>query len=148
MQGHLSHVARTIIKSNIYLTLATCDRKQIPWAAPVYYAVNSSYHFYFISQIHSLHSEHILHNPRVGIAIFDSHQPEGTGNGVQASGKATLLKIDEIPEALTWYKTRYIPMNVASFTGKVPYRFFKIIPEHFYILDPKAPVDVRVEVSL
>ncbi len=96
----------------------------------------------------SLHVGHILKNPSVAFAIFDSHQKEGTGNGIQGIGKAYLLRNDELSEALKWYHTTFVEMKPESFTGDAPYRLFKIVPEKFYVLDPEAKVDKRVEVSL
>lgn len=146
-QSELDKIAREIIKNNIYLSLATSDGIT-PWVAPLFYAVDVIYNFYFISQLDSLHSKHILKNPTVAFAIFDSHQPEGSGNGVQGSGKAYLLDESKLPEAMKWYKTTFIEMKPESFTGDAPYRFFKLVPKHFYILDPEAKVDKRVEVNI
>lgn len=86
-----NEIAKKIIEENIYMTIATSDENGIPWVAPLFYAVDDSYNFYFISQLSSLHSKHILKNPNVAFAIFDSHQKEGSGSGVQGSGKAYLL---------------------------------------------------------
>lgn len=91
MSAALVQIARDIIKNNCYLTLGTAD-ENMPWTAPLYYAVDDRYTFYYISQMDSLHTKHILKNSKVAFAIFDSHQKEGTGNGVQASGRAYLLK--------------------------------------------------------
>lgn len=141
-----NEVARKIIKDNIYMTIATADENGTPWATPLFYAIDGSYSFYFISQLASLHSENILKDPSVSFAIFDSHQKEGSGNGVQGSGKVYLLNESEIPEAMKWYKTTFIEMKMESFIGDAPYRFFKLITEHFYIQDTEAKVDRRVEV--
>ncbi len=147
MSADLVKIAKEIIKNNFYLTLGTADEVG-PWTAPLFYAVDDHYTFYFISQMDSLHAQHILKNPLVAFAIFDSHQKEGTGNGVQALGKAYLLKDEELAEAFKWYHTTFVEMKQESFTGQAPYRFFKIIPEHFYVLDPEAKTDKRVEVKL
>jgi uncharacterized protein YhbP (UPF0306 family) len=146
-QEELTKICKEIIKTNIYLTLSTTDGK-IPWAAPLFYAVSDNYTFYFISQMDSLHTQQLLTNPLVSFAIFDSHQKEGTGNGIQGSGKAYLLPESELDEAFRWYHTTFVPMKKETFTGSAPYRFFKVLPEHFYVLDPTAPTDKRVEVML
>ena len=144
----LAKVAKEIIKKNLYLTLGTTDG-QIPWTAPLFYAVDPvTYNFYFIPQLDSLHPRHLLQNPTISFAIFDSRQKEGAGNGVQGSGQAFLLSDDELPEAFKHYHTTYVPMKTESFTGEAPYRFFKVIPDHFYILDPEAKTDKRIEVKL
>lgn len=145
-QQQRNQLARDIIKNNIYLSLATADGE--PWVAPVYYCVDDKYNFYFMSQMDSLHTQHILKNPVVAFAIFDSHQKEGTGNGIQGKGKAYLVKEDKIDEALRWYHTTFVELTKEGFANS-PYRFFKIIPEAFYILDPNEKhVDKRVEVFL
>lgn len=146
-QEELSKLAKEIIKSNIYLTLGTTDGNN-PWTAPLFYAVSADYTFYFISQMDSLHTQHLLKKPMVSFAIFDSHQKEGTGNGVQGSGKAYLLSENELDEAFKWYHTTFVPMKKETFSGSAPYRFFKLMPEHFYVLDPQAQTDKRVEVFL
>lgn len=146
-QEELTKTAREIIKNNVYLTLGTTDGN-IPWTAPLFYAVSNDYTFYFISQMDSLHTLHLLKNPQVSFAVFDSHQREGTGNGVQGSGKTYQLADEELTEAFKWYHTTFVEMKPETFKEPAPYRFFKIIPEHFYVLDPDAPTDKRAEVIL
>ena len=146
-QEELNKVAREIIKNNIYLTLSTTDGNT-PWSAPLFYATDDKFIFYYISQMDSLHTKNLIKNPNVAFAIFDSHQKEGTGNGVQGSGKAYLLPENEIEQALKWYHTTFVELKPETFRAPNPYRFFKIIPEHFYVLDPDAKVDKRVEVFL
>lgn len=135
----LAKLARKIIKTNIYLTLATGIKR--PWASPVYYCFDHDFNFYFISQLSSRHIKNILQNPRVGFAIFDSHQKEGTGNGVQGEGRVVFLKKkDQIKLGLKWYKaTDEYPVN---------YRLFKINTKHFYILDPETQEDIRVRIEI
>lgn len=143
----LVQIAKDIIKNNIYLTLGTTNGV-IPWVAPLYYCVDPNYNFYFISQMDSLHTQHLLKNQNIAFAIFDSRVPEGKGNGIQGSGKAYLIKDEELPESLRYYHTVFIESKPESFTGNAPYRMFKLTPEHVYILDPKASTDKRVEVKL
>jgi len=144
-QLKLNQKAKDIIAQNIYLTLSTMGDK--PWAAPLFYCTDQEYNFYFISQPDALHSKHIIDNPHVAFAIFDSHAPEGSGNGVQASGTVTLLETEtEIIEGLKYYHTTFIDCTPKDFVGDKPYRLFKLTPDEFYILDPNADVDKRVRV--
>ncbi|MBI4080446.1 MAG: pyridoxamine 5'-phosphate oxidase family protein [Candidatus Levybacteria bacterium] len=148
IQGELNKLAKDIIKNNIYLTLATTDGKT-PWSSPLFYCIDDSYNFYFISQMDCVHTKNVLVNPKVGFSIFDSHAPEGKGNGVQASGSVNLLKgKNEIVEALRHYHTSFIKCEAEDFTGLKPYRLFKLIPEKFFVLDSEADVDKRVKVKL
>lgn len=146
IQEDLKTIATNIIENNIYLTLASAENDK-PWVAPLFYAVDATYTFYYISQLDSVHTRQILNNPSISFAIFDSHQKEGTGNGIQGFGNAYQLKDEEIENALKWYHTTFIEMNPETFKEPNPYRFFKIIPKHLYILDPEASTDKRVEVT-
>jgi uncharacterized protein YhbP (UPF0306 family) len=141
----LYKLATTIVLQNIYLTLATADLR--PWAAPVYYCVDNQFNFYFSSQPDSVHSQHILRNPSVAFAIFDSHAKEGAGNGVQGIGTARLLeRVEEIEHALQYYSSNFVSCSVSDFDGSKPYRLFQITTEKLFVLDPDQPVDKRVEV--
>lgn len=146
-QDELNKIAQDFIKKNIYLTLGTTNGTN-PWTTPLYYAVDNNYCFYFCSQLDSLHAQHLTKNPHVSFAIFDSHQKEGTGNGIQGKGKAYVLPDNELDEVFKWYQTTFIEMKKELFMGKSIYRFFKIIPEKFYILDPDTKVDKRFGVYL
>jgi|SRR3989344_3300082 len=143
----LTDKVKNIIKDNIYLTLATSD--DIPWATPLYYCTDDEYNFYFISQLDSLHTKHIVKNPTVAFAIFDSTQKEGAGTGIQASGKVYMLDTtDAIQKALKFYHTSLLNCTPDDFVGIKPYRLFKLAPEKIYIQDPDSETDKRIEVSL
>ena len=107
-QTELNKIAEKIIRNNIYLTLATTDKKGKPWASPVYYKTDDKFNFYFISQTNSVHIKNILKNTNVSFAIFDSRQPAGQGNGVQRLGKVYLLSDKKLKNALKWYKSSFI----------------------------------------
>ena len=146
-ESKLIKIAKDIIKKNIHLTLATKDQ-DIPWATPLFYCADDKFNFYFSSQMDSLHVKYLLKNPTVAFAIFDSHQEEGTGNGIQASGKAFLVIDSEIKEVLKWYHTNFFEIGPKTFKGGSLYRLFKIVPDHFYIQNPDSKVDKRIEVRL
>ncbi|MBI3980675.1 pyridoxamine 5'-phosphate oxidase family protein [Candidatus Microgenomates bacterium] len=146
-ENKLAKLARKIIKENIYLTLATGNKS--PWAAPLYYCVDKDYNFYFVSQLNSRHVRNLSQNPHVSFAIFDSHQKEGAGNGVQGEGKNVCLNNRYyIKQGLKWYKTSFLKLSTDFLLGKNPYRLFKIKPRRFFILDPVAKVDKRVRVNV
>lgn len=143
----LAAKVKDIIKDNIYLTLATSN--DIPWATPLYYCTDDEYNFYFISQLDSRHTKHIENNPTVAFAIFDSRQKEGSGTGIQASGKVHRLDtLDAIQTALKFYGTSLLNCTSDNFVGNKPYRLFKLVPEKIYIQDPDSETDKRIEVSL
>ncbi len=146
-QKELNEKAIEILNSNLYFTLATTDGK-IPWAAPLYYCLDEDFNIYFISQMDSLHTRHILKQPNVAFAVFDSHQEEGTGNGVQGSGRVSLLEGKEVDMGLKYYSTKFIDLKLENLSAPAPYRLFKLTTERFFILDPHAETDKRVEVHI
>lgn len=145
---NLNKLAKNILRDNIYLSLSTCAQNR-PWIAPVFYHVGRKNELYFASMPTSVHCQNIAKNPRIAFAIFDSHQKEETGVGIQASGKAQILDDrSQILEALKYYHTDFFKITVASFMGKSKYRLYKITPTVFYLNDPRVKTDRRVEVNL
>lgn len=155
---NLAVIARKIIKKNIYLTLATTAKGR-PWASPLFYAYDKNYNFYFVSEKTSQHTRNLKVNPRVAVAIFSSQEKPEAVNGLQIKAKATELGLRELPHALLIYlrrpETKLMAerfknyRNPLEYLGRFPFRCYKIMPEKFYILDPKiTKKDKRVEVRL
>ena len=159
-------IALDIINNSNYLTLATSD-KDMPWASPIFYCVDKEYNFYFYSDLNSRHAENILKNSKCSLAIFNSEDPPDIVNGAQIEGSATILKDGELPRVVAlYYKKRFQDKNerekndisfekfltkaFLKYGGRIfKQRFFKVVSEKSYILDPKMlKVDVRVEVNL
>jgi hypothetical protein len=88
VERDLAAVARAIIDTNRYMTLATADREGRPWASPVWYAAGNYTEFYWVSAPEATHSRNLATRPQVGIVIFDSGVPAGAGQGVYMSATA------------------------------------------------------------
>jgi len=65
-QRDLGSAARTIMDTNLYMTLATADESGLPWASPVYYATEGYAEFYWVSSPEAKHSRNIAARPEVG----------------------------------------------------------------------------------
>ena len=150
--------ARLIISQNNYMTLATSDRNGIPWSAPLYYAFDDKYNFFFISANDALHVAHIKENSHVAISIFDSHAPVGEGDGVQIEASAFAAGLLELPHILSVYFRRRFPSEMerikhhhlpTEYMGKNLFWFFRVAPIKVYTLDlTVTKVDKRIEVDL
>jgi nitroimidazol reductase NimA-like FMN-containing flavoprotein (pyridoxamine 5'-phosphate oxidase superfamily) len=155
--------ARKMIAENIYLTLATASKDGVPWISPLMFAYDSNYNLFWPSGKDALHSQLLRSNPKVAISIFDSHAPEGTGNGVYMTAEACEVSEDELPYAINVLYSRKYPDPVVrqqrgrkpeDFSGESPRRLYMATPEKVYIIDArghpiyKRLVDVRVEVNL
>jgi uncharacterized protein YhbP (UPF0306 family) len=148
VEQDLARVARTIIDANRYMTLATADAQGQPWASPVFYATADHTEFYWISAPQTTHSENLAQRPQVGIVIFDSTAPEGTGQAVYLSAAAEQVHDDDLDRALAVY-----PGPVPD-----PYRLYRATAYEHSVLCPREDggacrqhgvlVDHRVPVRL
>jgi hypothetical protein len=87
----LTTLGREIVESNAYMTLGTADADGLPWTVPVYFAFTSFSELVWVSRPEARHSRNIAVRPEVGIAIFDSRQPLGTGKGFYMAARAQEL---------------------------------------------------------
>lgn len=145
MSEQVTEIVRDIVKDNTYLTLATSDSGG-PWCAPVQYVSDDDLNLYFVSLPESRHMTHVMTNPSVAVAIFDSQQPPFTSRGVQIEGTADAYSKTDNPfvriGGFDW------PDNLQDL---VPgYVAVRITPVRFYL--PRFIVDgvqrdERVEVT-
>ena len=99
-------VVRKIIDASLYLVLATADAAGRPWASPVYFA-NSGYHeFFWVSSPDATHSRNIAARPQVGIVVFDSRAPIGTGQGVYMAAVAEEVTGAELERGIEVFSRR------------------------------------------
>jgi len=157
MEKDLNQLAKTIIDTNQYMTIASVDEHNNPWASTVAYVYDGNYNFYWVSVPESLHQKNIAHNPKIVFSIFDSHQKWGEGVGVQIEAIVTKVDLRELPKATECYFSRDYPYgNVLGAFGKglenlikgKIYHFYKATPTKVWVPDPDADVDARVEVNL
>jgi nitroimidazol reductase NimA-like FMN-containing flavoprotein (pyridoxamine 5'-phosphate oxidase superfamily) len=85
-------LAREIIDANQYMTLATADGDGRPWATPVWFAHQGYTDLFWVSRPDARHSRNLAVRPEVGIVIFDSTVPAGTGQAVYVEALAGELE--------------------------------------------------------
>ncbi len=146
---------KKIISDILYITLATSSKDGEPWNTPVYGSYDESYNFFWISSPESKHSKNIKENNQVAIVIYNSTDPEGTGEGVYIQAKAyELTDLDEIEKALKFhYGRKNKPARpISDFQDYSPRRVYKAIPEKFWINETQKvngyPADIRSEVDM
>jgi uncharacterized protein YhbP (UPF0306 family) len=87
-----SEVAREILDSVQYLTLATADERGRPWASPVWFAHEGYVRFLWVSKPEARHSRNLATRPEVGIVVFDSTVALGHGQAVYIEASAAELE--------------------------------------------------------
>ena len=73
----LGAIARSIVDTNRFMTLATADESGLPWASPVWYAPADYRELFWVSSPEARHSRNLAQRPQLAIVIFDSHEPGG-----------------------------------------------------------------------
>jgi nitroimidazol reductase NimA-like FMN-containing flavoprotein (pyridoxamine 5'-phosphate oxidase superfamily) len=90
-----------IVQTNQYMTLATADASGQPWASPVWFATADCEEFVWVSSPEARHSRNLAARAELAIAIFDSRQAPGTGQGVYLSAMAAPVPEDDLDHALS-----------------------------------------------
>lgn len=113
----LGTTAKEIIDANLYMVLGTADEKGLPWATPVYFAVSDDYReFFWVSSPEATHSRNIAARPQIGIVIFNSQVPIGTGQGVYMPAVAEEVADAGLEQALAIYSQRSLAHGGTVFT--------------------------------
>jgi pyridoxamine 5'-phosphate oxidase-like protein len=141
--------ARAIIDANLYLVLATADGAGRPWNSPVYFAHDGYADFLWVSAPGAAHSRNIAARPQIGIVIFDSHAPIGTGQGVYISAVAEQVGDDGLTRGIETFSRRSLAHGGAEWTvkhvrGESGLRLYRAIAETYSILAKDGRPDHRI----
>ena len=116
--------ARELLENNQYLTLATADPSGRPWAATVWYTARLrsrspqrlALELIWLSRPDAQHSKNLVQRPEVGISIFNSTQPAGTGDGLQFAALAERVPSDELDNAAAAFSTASLAAGGGAWT--------------------------------
>lgn len=156
---NLNNLARKIIEKNQYISIASADRKGVPWISPVVYCYDVNWNIYFVSMPTSRHCSNLSTNNKVACAIFDSRQKWGEGVGLQIEANSEVLNLKESIRVSKIYALRKYPyggINTKVATNFIKsmvlkgkqYKIYKITPTTIWMNDPNSRLDVRVKVDL
>jgi hypothetical protein len=145
----LAAMARAIVESGRYLTLATADADGVPWASPVWYAPTGVREFLWVSDPQARHSRNIVVRPRVALVMFDSRAAIGTGQGVYAAALAEEVRGAELDGAIEVYSRRSLAQGADAWTradvdGPAPRRLYRAVASELFL----GVRDVRRRLSL
>jgi pyridoxamine 5'-phosphate oxidase-like protein len=141
--------ARSIIDANLYMVLATADGTGRPWSSPVYFAHDGYTEFLWVSSPEVTHSRNIGVRPQVGIAIFDSHAPIGTGQGLYISAIAAQVGTGELTRGIEMFSQRAVEHGGAAWTvadvqADSGMRLYRATAESYSILAKDGRPDHRI----
>jgi len=146
-------IARGIIDANLYMVLATADEAGRPWASPVYFA-NSGYAEYFwVSSPDASHSRNIATRPQVGIVVFDSQVPIGTGQAVYMPAVAEEVADAELERGIEIFSRRSeahggVPWRPDDVQGVSGLRLYRATAEGHSVLAKDGTPDHRLAAEI
>jgi uncharacterized protein YhbP (UPF0306 family) len=158
-QQDLSHTARNIIDSILYMVLGTSDEHGQPWVSPVYFASEQYREFYWISSPEVRHSRNMLVRPQISIVVFDSRIAVGLGQAVYMSAVAEELTGQHVDRGLKIYNGRFqnpaeraergvLTINPEDVQAPALYRLYRAIAQEHWVLDPAGHPDHRTPVTV
>jgi Pyridoxamine 5'-phosphate oxidase len=144
-------IARRIIDENLYMVLGTADASGRPWATPVYFAPSGYREFFWVSSPEATHSRNIAVRPEIGIVIFDSRTPIGTGQGVYMSAVAEAAGEADLERGIEIFSRRSQehggnPWSLDDVRGEI--RLYRALASEHSMLAKDGRPDHRVAVDL
>jgi nitroimidazol reductase NimA-like FMN-containing flavoprotein (pyridoxamine 5'-phosphate oxidase superfamily) len=141
--------AEAILAANQYMTLATADGEGVPWASPVWYASADHREFLWVSSPEARHSRNIAVRPEVGIVIFDSQQPPGTGHGVYVAAVAAQVPESEVEDGIATFsrissERGVEPWSRSDVAPPAKHRLYRAVARERFVLsarDERIPID-------
>jgi Pyridoxamine 5'-phosphate oxidase len=150
MNDDLSQRFRRVIDANLYMTLGTADENGSPWATPVYFAHAGYRELVWVSKPGARHSQNIAVRPQVGIVVFDSTVPIGTGGGVYMAATAEELLGEDRLRPLEVFSARSVehggePFALEDVEPPAALRIYRATATEHWVLDSR---DIRVAVTV
>ncbi len=147
-------LARSVIKSTRYITLATVDAAGQPWNAPVAGFPDEHFNFYWASDQKTQHSQNIRANGKAFVVIYNSARSDEEAWGVYLHGTAQEISDETTANhaAHLFKDDPYLPSDGSAYLGAHPRRIYQFTPEKVWMNDGEGEgadyVDFRVEVHL
>jgi nitroimidazol reductase NimA-like FMN-containing flavoprotein (pyridoxamine 5'-phosphate oxidase superfamily) len=143
----LGAIARSIVDTNRFMTLATSDESGLPWASPVWYAPADYRELYWVSSPEARHSRNLAQRPQLAIVIFDSHEPGGWKALYMSAVAEELADVDEGVEV---FSRRSLEQGLPVWTRDdvlppARHRLYQAAVTEHFVLDPH---DQRLPVTL
>jgi hypothetical protein len=147
--GAAEQTARAIIDTSLYLVLATADGTGQPWSSPVYFAHDGYQEFFWVSAPEAAHSHNIAVRPQVGIVIFDSHAPIGTGQGVYMRAVAEQVSGGDLTQGIETFSRRSLAHGGTGWAARdvqagSGLRLYRAIADSYSILAKDGRPDHRI----
>ena len=137
-----------VVRGNEYMVLATADEHGLPWATPVWFATEDLVEFFWVSRPGARHSTNLAVRPELGITVFDSRQPAGTGRGAYLSATGAPVPEDDLEQGLAIFSSGSQragagPWGRSDVTGAARHRLYRATAVERFVLSAR---DERIRV--
>jgi uncharacterized protein YhbP (UPF0306 family) len=137
------------------LTLAT-TQDQTPWAATVFFAADSKFNFYFVSDHRTQHGRDMAANDNVAATVNPDCDNWNDVAGLQVRGKVAIVEGVERAKALALYFKKFPQIDALFASPKGEHEetiakrlkaanFYRITPEMIRVIDNAQGFGYRVE---
>ena len=156
-QADLEAMAKRILDSNRYMTIATVGEDGRPWVTPVYFTPDRYRQMFWISEPEAQHSLNIATRPQVSIVVFDSSVPVGGAEAVYMRAEAQQVTDPTPDDCAAAFRQRFETIMVLTPEELQPparLRLYRArVSQHWVLIRGGDPVwgrgiDSRLEVSL
>jgi pyridoxine/pyridoxamine 5'-phosphate oxidase len=102
-------VARRLVDTIQYMTIATADAEGRPWISPVWFASASATEFLWVSSLEARHSRNIAVRPEIAIVVFDSTVPVGGAEALYVEARAD--QVEDVDDAIAVFSRRSVAVG-------------------------------------
>jgi uncharacterized protein YhbP (UPF0306 family) len=146
----LRAIARAIIDTNRYMTIATADERGVPWVSPVWYAVEGYREFFWVSAPEARHSRNLAVRPQVAIVIFDSSVPVGAAQAVYVSAAGEKMIGIDLDRGIEIFSRRSEAQGASGWALEdvqppARHRLYRATASEVFVLGPR---DERLRVDV
>jgi uncharacterized protein YhbP (UPF0306 family) len=147
--------ARQFLDEISTLTLATCS-DNTPWASTVFFAADSKFNLYFVSDHRTQHGRYMAANEQVAVTINPDCDNWNDVAGLQIRGVVSVVDGMERAKALALYFKKFPQIDTLFARPKGEHEetiaarlkaanFYKITPEMIRVIDNKQGFGHREE---
>jgi uncharacterized protein YhbP (UPF0306 family) len=129
--------AKYLLETNEHMIISTADAAGKPWISPVFFAYDSRYNLYWVSNREAIHSQNLKLRPQTAIVVYGK-LPDGPFDGVYFDAVSSELSVEtEIKEAMKIYaqrpqSSRFTIKSIADVTGSALWRLYKATPKAIF----------------
>jgi uncharacterized protein YhbP (UPF0306 family) len=156
-KSELEVMAKRVLDSNRYMTIATVGEDGRPWITPVYFCPDRYREIYWISDPEAQHSRNITARSEVSLVVFDSSVAIGAAEAVYMRAEAEEVTEPTTKDCAAAFRPRFEGVKVFNpeeLRPPAPLRLYRAtVTQHWVLIRGSDPVwgrgiDSRLEVSL